>query len=120
MMQLALAIGHVIKENENVMSYRQHESNAIGSKVGRELILRKLEKYYKGLFGNASKKKIYSSRCKKIYSIVKTDLSEEKRVYYEKVCNYDRTFISAFKLAMDKDCKNISIKKRIQIILRKM
>lgn len=120
LMQLALAVGKVTKDNFEVMSYRQHENNAVGSKTGIELIINKIKKYFTEIFANAENKKIYSSRCKKIYDIVENDISEDKKFYYQKVCNYDRTALSAFRLAVDKDFHGISLKKRIQIMLRRM
>lgn len=118
-MQIALAVGKVIKDNAEVMSYRQHELNAVGSKTGFQLCTDKIKKYSMEIFG-ISKSKLYSSRCKKIYNIVKNDISENKKRYYEKVCNYDKTVISAFKLAFDRECKNLTLRKRVQILLRKM
>lgn len=119
-MQLALAIGKVIKDNIEVMSYRQHEKNAVGSKTGKKLIIDRIKKYFAEIFGDDKKKKIYSSRCKKIYDIVENDISEEKKFYYQKISDYDKTIVSAIQLAFDKEFHAISLKKRIQIILRRM
>lgn len=118
-MQIALAVGKVTKDNTEVMSYRQHELNAVGSKTGLQLCVDKIKKYSMEICG-ISKGKLYSSRCKKIYSIVKNDISEERKRYYEKVCGYDKSVVSAFKLAFNRECKNLTLRKRVQILLRKM
>ena len=59
-------------------------------------------------------------QMQKIYSIVKNDISEERKRYYEKVCGYDKSVVSAFKLAFNRECKNLTLRKRVQILLRKM
>lgn len=70
----------------------------------------KVKRYYDGIFDNAGKKKVYSSRCKKVYDIVKNDISNDKKYYYKMICNYDKTALSAFKLATKKDVKKITKK----------
>lgn len=119
LMHLALAVGKVIKDNHEVMAYRQHGNNAVGSYSGFKKLSHRVRFIMKNLRGEGDCKKPNSERLKKIYRVVKDDLPKEMIPYYEQVCNYDNSFRNTLSLALSRDYPHITKKKRIQILLRK-
>ena len=119
LMHLALAVGEVVKDNHEVMAYRQHGNNAVGSYSGFKKLSHRVRFILKNLRGEGDCKKPNSVRLKKIYSIVRDDLPKEMIPYYEQVCNYDNSIRNTLSLAMSRDYPHITKKKRIQILLRK-
>ena len=119
LMHLALAVGEVVKDNHEVMAYRQHGNNAVGFYSGFKKLSHRVRFIVKNLRGEGECKKPNSVRLKKIYDIVRTDLPKEMIPYYEQVCNYDCSVRNTLSLALSRDYPHITKKKRIQILLRK-
>lgn len=118
LMHLALARGVVMKENVEVMSYRQHGSNAVGSKTGKQLWKKKLIFYLSNILQFNKNRKPYSTRCKKIYEIVERDLDQKRRNYYEQVSSYDMSWRNTLSLAFSRDYPNMTPQKRVRILIR--
>lgn len=107
--------GKVIKDNADVMSYRQHEDNALGAQKR----FNRMCYIANNIIGRNGMRKPFSSRIKKVYSIIGDDTNDEIKYYVEKVCNYDKSFGKTIGLAFSIKFPNITIKKRIQILFRK-
>lgn len=119
LMHLALAVGEVVKDNHEVMAYRQHGNNAVGSYSGFQKLTHRVRFIVRNLKGEGECKKPNSVRLNKIYKIVKDDLPDEMIEYYEQVCNYDKSIGKTLSLALSRNYPHITKKKRVQILLRK-
>ena len=115
LMQICLLVGTVMKDNSDVMSYRQHDNNTLGAQG----LYKRLLFVFNNITGKAGMYKPFSSRIKKVYSYVKEDVRPEIKKYVIQVCNYDQTFWNTVKLAVSMEYPNMTFKKRIQILLRK-
>lgn len=114
-MLIALLIGKVTKENSDVMSYRQHGNNVLGIQGGYA----RISYIVNNIVGRNGMDKPFSRRVKKVYEYVGTDVKPELRKYVEQICNYDTSMINTTKLALSRQYPNITIKKRLQILMRK-
>lgn len=114
-MLICLCVGKVFKDNSDVMSYCQHNNNALGVQTRKD----RIKFIFNNLMGKDGYKKPFSTRLKKVKVYVNNDISEELKPYFKQVCEYDKTFINTIKLALSSKYPNMTMKKRIQILLRK-